>query len=312
MSIYQRNFSKLLMDEPPLVVQPSLAVLFGLNEAIILQQVHYWITRSSKTDEEGRTWAYNSIVAWTKQFPFWSASTIKRGIAALEKRGVLLSKCGNRASFDKTKWYTIDYECLALIEQEGDADKAMPNPCEDPTQQTASPLDGEGELNDFDDFLLETAPEAPNGPSVQNDPIDRINLNRSSGQLDPIDEAKLTRPIPETTFQRLRQKKTDDDDDGSSPEDARTSAPVREPTPLTFESIRRLIDRRFPNIVPGEADTIIRDAQSRGYTPEALYRLLNEAMPYYDTITRPYAYMRRIMIQWEDMGRLEEGGDAAW
>jgi len=35
--------SKLLIDEYPLQVLPSLAVIYGLNEAIILQQVHYWI-----------------------------------------------------------------------------------------------------------------------------------------------------------------------------------------------------------------------------------------------------------------------------
>ena len=35
--------SKLLIDEPPLQVLPSLALKIGLNEAIILQQVHYWL-----------------------------------------------------------------------------------------------------------------------------------------------------------------------------------------------------------------------------------------------------------------------------
>jgi len=35
--------SSLLINESPLQVLPSLAVLVGLNEAIVLQQTHYWI-----------------------------------------------------------------------------------------------------------------------------------------------------------------------------------------------------------------------------------------------------------------------------
>ena len=35
--------SNLLIEEPPLQVLPSLALAVGLNEAIILQQMHYWL-----------------------------------------------------------------------------------------------------------------------------------------------------------------------------------------------------------------------------------------------------------------------------
>ena len=34
--------SKLLINEHPLQVLPSLATKIGLNEAIVLQQIHYW------------------------------------------------------------------------------------------------------------------------------------------------------------------------------------------------------------------------------------------------------------------------------
>ena len=35
----------LLISEPPLQVLPSLAVKIGLNEAIVLQQIHYWLLK---------------------------------------------------------------------------------------------------------------------------------------------------------------------------------------------------------------------------------------------------------------------------
>ena len=62
----------LLISEPPLIVLPSLARLVGLNEAIILQQVHYWLQRSSNI-KDGHRWVYNSYPNWYKQMPVWKS-----------------------------------------------------------------------------------------------------------------------------------------------------------------------------------------------------------------------------------------------
>ena len=43
--------SRLLIDEPPLQVLPSLAREIGLNEAIMLQQIHYWLLKSGNEFE---------------------------------------------------------------------------------------------------------------------------------------------------------------------------------------------------------------------------------------------------------------------
>lgn len=99
----------LLISEPPLQVLPSLAVKVGLNEAIVLQQFHYWLQRSTNV-KDGYKWIYNSYPEWNKQFPFWSLNTLKRAIHRLEKNGYLISGNYNRAGFDKTKWYRINYE----------------------------------------------------------------------------------------------------------------------------------------------------------------------------------------------------------
>ncbi len=104
---------RLLIDEPPLMVLPSLAAAIGLNEAIVLQQLHYWLGRSGK-DRDGRRWIYNSYEEWERQFPFWSNKTIRRIIGSLETGKLILSANYNASAFDKTKWYTIDYEALAV------------------------------------------------------------------------------------------------------------------------------------------------------------------------------------------------------
>ena len=98
----------LLLNENPLVIMPTLAAHIGLNEAIILQQVHYWLLKSDKL-EDGRKWTYNSYESWREQFPFWSVATIKRTISSLEKQELLISGNHNKAAFDKTKWYTLNY-----------------------------------------------------------------------------------------------------------------------------------------------------------------------------------------------------------
>lgn len=98
----------LLFNEQPLVVNVELARTIGLNEAIVLQQVSYWLEKSDKV-YDGKPWTYNSMVDWQKQFPFWSLDTVKRTFTSLEKMELLVTSNFNKAKFDRTKWYTIDY-----------------------------------------------------------------------------------------------------------------------------------------------------------------------------------------------------------
>lgn len=108
--------SKLLIKENPVMIIPSLAVKIGLNEAVVLQQTHFWLT-ISKHVINGKRWVYNTYLDWQKQLPFWSVSTIKRTIHSLERQGYLISGNWNKVILDQTKWYTIDYVKLAELEE---------------------------------------------------------------------------------------------------------------------------------------------------------------------------------------------------
>ena len=103
--------SRLLIDEPPLQVLPSLARELGLNEAIMVQQMHYWLIKSSH-EFEGVKWFYKTLEDWQTEFPFWSAMTIRRTLTSLEKQKVIRIGNFNKKKFDKTKWYTIEYKCV--------------------------------------------------------------------------------------------------------------------------------------------------------------------------------------------------------
>lgn len=103
--------SKLITDEKPIVILPSLAKLLGINEAIILQQIHYWLERSNNI-HDGYKWVYNSVAEWQKQFPWLAIATLKRKFKSLEDKGLLITGNYNKKNFDKTKWYRIDYNLL--------------------------------------------------------------------------------------------------------------------------------------------------------------------------------------------------------
>lgn len=100
----------LLINEPPLQVLPSLAKRVGLNEAILLQQLHFRSLISSNI-RDGHKWVYKTYEEFKEdEFPFWSVDTIKRTIRKLENDGYVISTSAyNRMKMDKTKWYRIDY-----------------------------------------------------------------------------------------------------------------------------------------------------------------------------------------------------------
>lgn len=107
--------SNLLLDDRPLVIQPKLAELLGdLDEAVILQQIHYWLEKKLNI-KDGYSWVYNSMVEWNKQFPWLSLKTLKRKFKSLEDKGLLITENYNKAKFDRTKWYRIDYDAFSNL-----------------------------------------------------------------------------------------------------------------------------------------------------------------------------------------------------
>lgn len=106
--------SKLLINEYPLMILPSLVMLVGIEKAVILQQIHFCITQpNSGKDIDGFHWVYNTSKEWQKNhFPFWTATTIERHLRSLEDIGLIVSRQFDRADWDRRKYYRIDYDNL--------------------------------------------------------------------------------------------------------------------------------------------------------------------------------------------------------
>ncbi len=111
--------SKLLINEYPLQLLPTLAVWVGLNEAIALQQLHYWLEnhKVGETFTDGRKYVRNTLGEWRSQnFPWWSIGVIRRTFNNLVNDGLVLETHElNKHGYDKTKWYAIHYENLDAL-----------------------------------------------------------------------------------------------------------------------------------------------------------------------------------------------------
>lgn len=103
--------SKLLIDEQPLVILPSLAVKIGLNEAIFLQQLHYWVSKSNNVFES-KKWVYNTYEEWHKQLPFFCIRTLKTIASHLAKMGFIEIRQLSNDKRVRTNFYAINYQVI--------------------------------------------------------------------------------------------------------------------------------------------------------------------------------------------------------
>ena len=123
------NFNELFVDKSKtLIINTDLALVLGdLNEAIVLNQLNYWLginRKAGKNFIDDRYWVYNSYSDWkAKDFPYWSEKTIQRTFTRLENKGVVVSANYNKLGIDKTKWYTIDTEKLQELVDKFNSDE---------------------------------------------------------------------------------------------------------------------------------------------------------------------------------------------
>jgi hypothetical protein len=115
----------LLREESPLLLRPTLACVLAFagltpadRQALWTQRLDFWISYHQKAGHkrkhyhEGRWWVWNTIEGWQAQFPFWSRRTMERTIERSIEGGVTLTESYNKRRYDRTLWYTIDYERL--------------------------------------------------------------------------------------------------------------------------------------------------------------------------------------------------------
>ena len=110
----------LLVNDSPLLLLPSLAVAIGVNEAIVLQEVHR-LTRQNKAEnnvgffKDGRWWFTFTRENWSSSFPWMTQAEAWPTIQKLRKGGLLIAEAQNKSKFNPGFWYAVDYKAFAAL-----------------------------------------------------------------------------------------------------------------------------------------------------------------------------------------------------
>lgn len=96
---------------------PQIAKEYGVNAAIILQNLAYWIehNRANETNfHDGRYWTYNSVKAFAELFPYLTDKQIRGALKKLEEGGMILVGNYNKSAYDRTRWYALSEKGLSI------------------------------------------------------------------------------------------------------------------------------------------------------------------------------------------------------
>ena len=88
----------------------EMAKLFGIDEAIFVHNVVYWIKKNEANGKnifDGKAWTYNSSKALTELFPFWTDRQIQRVIKNCRDKGLIETKQLSENKRDRTLYYTV-------------------------------------------------------------------------------------------------------------------------------------------------------------------------------------------------------------
>jgi hypothetical protein len=233
---------KLLLDEAPLVVLPSLAATIGLESAVVLQQLHFLIRiklerhreypRESERDiHAGRIWVWNTYQKWQETyFRFLSIRSLQRIFLHLEKRKLIIAGNYNEHNLNKTKWYSINYD-HPLISAISIGEKP--------------PFHKDNENNSSDVNI-----------DQRKTVVDGANLARSTRQIGTIDDANLAPSYTKNTTKTSTKTTTTTNDESSSSEssekeniafNAKETFPVPATTAEADEIIKDFLRITYPN-----------------------------------------------------------------
>ncbi len=104
---------KLLPHDTVMLLQPVLVKNFGKSGALLLSQLHYWLTKKDSLgcDHQGNRWIYNTAEEWAGQLQL-SARYIRHLFAELANLGIVKVKKLHKIKSVRTNYYSIDYDRL--------------------------------------------------------------------------------------------------------------------------------------------------------------------------------------------------------
>ena len=92
-------------------ISVEIGEAFGVCEALLIQQIHFWCTSHGHL-KSGYRWCRNTYTEWASHLRMFSERSIERALRGLAKQGVVVTGVFNKKGYDRTRWYRLDYEKL--------------------------------------------------------------------------------------------------------------------------------------------------------------------------------------------------------
>lgn len=100
----------------------EIAQIYGVNAAIILQNLGHWIKRNEANDVnffDGYYWTFNSRRAYRELFPYMSERQIDTAFRKLIDDGLVITGNYNAQKYDRTLWYALTQKGKCILHFDG-------------------------------------------------------------------------------------------------------------------------------------------------------------------------------------------------
>ena len=165
----------------------DVAVKYGVNCAILLENIRYWVDKNKANEQnlhDGKYWTYNSKSAFSILFPYMSYKQIRTALDTLRDEGLVETGTFSDNPYDRTLWYTVTEKGMAILS--GCTDTISPTgPIRQPDAADTMALQGQcytvnKPYSKPDNKLEETRvskdtlPKEKSGKSAKSGPFDEV------------------------------------------------------------------------------------------------------------------------------------------
>lgn len=98
----------------------DIAKQYGMLEAILLNNIYYWIEKNRANETnfyDGAYWTFNSTKAFNQLFPYVSERQIKNALKHLRDEEILITGNYNKSTYDRTLWYALSKKGLSIVQK---------------------------------------------------------------------------------------------------------------------------------------------------------------------------------------------------
>lgn len=127
------------MEDRRFCFSGDIAKRYGVNAAIILENLRFWISHNRDNGMnfyDGKYWTYNSMDAFQRQFEFLTVKQIRGALDKLKEEGVIITGNYNQSAFDRTTWYALTEYGESLFRITRESENPKPKEVEKPQEES--------------------------------------------------------------------------------------------------------------------------------------------------------------------------------